>query len=124
VPIILQAATYILAPLSDLFRQLFFIPRENPALPVISVIRVMLSGYSGYGVLHHAIYSIFNYLFNLSKNTLNSELFGLTTPYTAHGNWGVTHSTKYVTYTKGVTYSQMGVLFVECSVFPCQHRPC
>jgi hypothetical protein len=29
-----------------------------------------------------------------------------------------------VTYTKGVTYSQMGVLFVECSVFPCQHRPC
>lgn len=68
---------------------------------------------SGYAVLHHAVCSIFNYLFNLSKNTVNSELFiwSQHITYTEHINWGV-------------TYSRLGGLFVETSVCPCQHRPC
>jgi len=104
------------------FVNCFLILRENQALPVISIIRVMLSGYSGYAVLHHAVCSIFNYLFSLSKNTVNSELFVWPhhIPYTAHSNWGVTHSHQgcdthspgvwltqprmWLTHTKSVTY--------------------
>jgi len=68
---------------------------------------------SGYAVLHHAVCSVFNHLFNLSKNTMNSELFiwPLHIPYTEHINWDV-------------TYSQLGGLFVESSIYTCQHRPC
>jgi hypothetical protein len=98
--------------------------RENQALPVISIIRVLLSVYAGNAVLHHAVCSIFNYLFNLSpyqsKNTENSDcFFGLSTYLTQHTATGVR-----LTHTKGVTYSQLGGLFVESSVVLCQHRPC
>lgn len=73
------------------FISCFFILKKNEALPVISIIRVMLSGYA---VLHRAACSIFNYLFNLYKNMANSELFVRPQhiPYTAHVAWGVTHS--------------------------------
>ena len=60
--------------------------------------RVMLSVYAGFAVLHHAVRSVFNCLFNLSpyqsKNTVNSELFFWPKhiPYTALSNWGATVS--------------------------------